>query len=134
MQNLSGTWLRVLCDGGWLHRVAGFGRVVADQAEEMTTDVQLCGARLYFIPLRTRVPLKFGPETVTLVTCARVAVTVSDGQGRRAEGWGETPLSVQWVWPGKLPYETRLQAMKEFCVVLAGAWAQGHERGHPMEI
>jgi hypothetical protein len=36
------------------------------------TDIRVVGAALYFLPVRTRVPLKFGPETLTEVTCARV--------------------------------------------------------------
>jgi hypothetical protein len=98
------------------------------------TDISVIAARLYFIPIQTRVPLKFGIETVTSVTCARVCVTVQDRAGRRAEGWGETPLSVQWVWPGKLPYELRHEALKAFCVKLAEAWASGDSFGHPIEI
>ena len=68
-----------------------------------------------------RVPLKFGAETVTSVTCARACVRVVDSKGRTAEGWGETPLSVQWVWPSRLPYERRLETLRQFCVTLAGA-------------
>src|SRR5437867_8264726 len=98
------------------------------------TDVQVKAARLYFLPVEMRIPLKFGHETVTSATCARVCLTVSDQRGRRAEGWGETPLSVQWVWPGNLPYEPRHQVMKDFCVRLAEAWAQFDGRGHPLEI
>ena len=33
----------------------------------------------------------------------RVHLVVTDRKGNRAEGWGETPLSVQWVWPGPSP-------------------------------
>ena len=58
------------------------------------TDIRTIGSALYFLPVQTRVPLKFGPETLTTVTCARVRVVVVDRTGRRAEGWGETPLSV----------------------------------------
>lgn len=95
---------------------------------------RILSARLYFLPVRTRVPLKFGPETLTSVTCARVRLCVRDSRGRIAEGWGETPLSVQWVWPSSLPYEPRHRALKDFCVRLARAWA-GHEaRGHALEI
>ena len=71
------------------------------------TDVRPVAVELYFLPIKTRVPLKFGPEITTEVTCARVKMTVEDRRGRRADGWGETPLSVQWVWPSQLGYEER---------------------------
>ena len=69
---------------------------------EHPTNVRPAAARLYFLPVQTRMPLKFGAETLTSVTCARVALTVQGADGRTANGWGETPLSVQWVWPGAL--------------------------------
>src|ERR687885_303602 len=101
----------------------------------MTTDVRPVSASLYFLPIRTRMPLKFGPEVTTEVTCARVRLTVADARGRTAEGWGETPLSVQWVWPSALSYEARHEAMQAFCVHLAGAWASFQtSSGHPMEV
>ena len=98
------------------------------------TDIRVIGARLHFIPVRTRVPLKFGPEVTTSVTVARACVRVADRHGRVAEGWGETPLSVQWVWPGALPYETRHTALREFCVRLAEAWTRFDGRGHALEV
>ena len=98
------------------------------------TDVRVVDAALYFLPVRTRVPLKFGSETLTRVTCARVGVEVEDRQGRRAMGWGETPLSVQWVWPSTLPYEPRHERLKRFCIMLAGAWKNFEQYGHPVEI
>jgi len=98
------------------------------------TDIRPVGVELYFLPVETRVPLKFGPETTTRVTCARAKVTVESADGRRADGWGETPLSVQWVWPGELSYEERHEALKAFCVRLAGAWAEFAARGHAMEV
>jgi len=98
------------------------------------TDIRAAGATLYFLPVQTRVPLKFGPETLTHVTCARVRMTVRDDAGRTAEGWGETPLSVQWVWPSRLPYEERHRALKDFTVLLGEAWAGFEAAGHPMEV
>jgi len=98
------------------------------------TDVSPKGVSLYFLPVETRVPLKFGPETLTYVTCARVRMRVADAEGRSAEGWGETPLSVQWVWPSSLSYEERHQAMKDFCVRLAEVWASFETSGHPIEV
>lgn len=98
------------------------------------TDVRVVDASLFFLPVYTRVPLKFGAETVTYVTCVRVRVTVEDRLGRRAEGWGETPLSVQWVWPSALSYEERHEMLKAFCRTLAEAWASFAGQGHPMEV
>ena len=98
------------------------------------TDIRCIGARLYFLPIHTRVPLKFGPETVTSVTCARACVKVVDSQGRISEGWGETPLSVQWVWPSSLPYEERYQVLKQFTIELAEAFATFPCSGHPLEV
>src|SRR5262245_42271184 len=99
-----------------------------------STDIQPAGAALYFLPIRMRVPLKFGAETLTSVTCARASLTVAGGSGQSATGWGETPLSVQWVWPSAVPYELRHSALQEFCVELTKAWAGCDLRGHPMEI
>jgi L-alanine-DL-glutamate epimerase-like enolase superfamily enzyme len=98
------------------------------------TDIRVAGAALHFLPVQTRVPLKFGTETLTSVTCARARLTVCDAAGRRAEGWGETPLSVQWVWPSRLPYAPRHEALQRFCRVLAESWAQFEGRGHPLEV
>lgn len=98
------------------------------------TDIRTTGAALYFLPVQTRVALKFGTETLTHVTCAQVRVTVSDHRGRTAEGWGETPLSVQWVWPSPVPYEERHSALKAFCVELTELWASIRSPGHPVEL
>ena len=98
------------------------------------TDIRIIDATLYFLPVQARVPLKFGAETLTHVTCARVCVKVGSRRGSAAQGWGETPLSVQWVWPGKATYEERHEALKEFCIKLTGLWANFTERGHPIEL
>jgi L-alanine-DL-glutamate epimerase-like enolase superfamily enzyme len=100
----------------------------------MATDVRVVQARLYFLPVQTRMPLKFGGETLTSVTCARACLTVRDRHGRLAEGWGETPLSVQWVWPSPLDYGARHDALRTLCARLAEAWAGFGAWGHPLEI
>ncbi len=98
------------------------------------TDIRPVSAALYFLPIKTRMPLKFGPEITTEVTCARVRLTVVDHHGRTAEGWGETPLSVQWVWPSTLSYEARHDTLKRLCIRLVDAWAGCDTTGHPIEI
>ena len=91
-------------------------------------------AHLYYLPVATRVPLKFGPEVTTSVICARASVELSGAGARRAVGWGETPLSVHWVWPSALPYAERLQALRGLTEAIARAWPQQAEPGHPLEI
>lgn len=98
------------------------------------TDIRTIGAAVYFIPIQARVPLKFGPETVTETTLARVAVTVVDAAGRKATGWGETPLSVQWGWPSRLSYLERKQAMEDFARACGARMAARPFYGHPLEL
>jgi L-alanine-DL-glutamate epimerase-like enolase superfamily enzyme len=99
------------------------------------TDIRPIAVELYFLPIKARMPLKFGPEVTTEVTCARVRMTAEDADGRRAEGWGETPLSVQWVWPSQLGYEERHQALRSLCIGIAQAWGtRPGPAGHPLEV
>jgi L-alanine-DL-glutamate epimerase-like enolase superfamily enzyme len=97
-------------------------------------DVSLGTVSLYFLPVRTRMPLKFGAETLTEVVCARCRLEITGIDGRRASGWGETPLNVQWVWPSPVSYTERLDALQQFCRRLARRWIEFAVRGHPMEI
>lgn len=98
------------------------------------TDIQITGVSLYLLPVKTRVPLKFGTEILTSVTCARAKAQVVDGRGRAGIGWGETPLSVQWVWPSQIPYEKRYNALIEFCKIIARELVAFSIKGHPIEI
>lgn len=99
-----------------------------------STDIRVAAATLWFLPVQTRVPLKFGTEALTSVTCARVRLEVVGRDGRRAVGWGETPLSVQWVWPSPTPYAPRHDALRLFCELLTHAWANQGDWGHPLEL
>lgn len=98
------------------------------------TDIHPVSAALRFIPVTTRLPLKFGRETVVDVTWARVCLKVADARGRAAEGWGEAPLCAQWAWPAELPYEERHGAMKEFTQSLVTVWGNLAVAGHPVEV
>lgn len=98
------------------------------------TDIRPVACAMYLLPIRTRMPLKFGPEVTTEVTCARISLTVETRDGRKSTGWGETPLSVQWVWPSSLAYAQRHDVLVDFCRSLVKAWAEFDELGHPMEV
>jgi len=98
------------------------------------TDIRPRACAMYLLPIKTRMPLKFGPEITTEVTCARISLTVETRDGKIATGWGETPLSVQWVWPSSLSYAQRHDVLVEFCRGLVKVWAEFRETGHPMEV
>jgi L-alanine-DL-glutamate epimerase-like enolase superfamily enzyme len=97
-------------------------------------DVRIRSASLWFLPVETRVPLKFGTETLTSVTCARASIRVAGRDGTESEGWGETPLSVQWVWPSDASYTERHEALMDFTTKLCSAWARFDSEGHALEI
>jgi L-alanine-DL-glutamate epimerase-like enolase superfamily enzyme len=99
-----------------------------------SSDIRVTGASVWLLPVRTRVPLKFGTEILDRVTCARVAVRVQDRRGRTFVGWGETPLSVQWGWPSAISYEARLETMTGFLDAIARSWVEFAAEGHPLEI
>ena len=96
--------------------------------------MKITSTRVFLLPIKNRMPLKFGAETVMGVTCARVRVEVADSKGRLAVGWGETPLSVTWVWPSSLSYTLRHERLIEFSSRLAAELTRCNLEGHPLEI
>ncbi len=96
--------------------------------------MQITDAQLYLLPVTMRMPLKFGNQVLTRSKCARVKVTVQGEDGKTAEGWGETPLSVGWVWPSPLAYDERELALEEFTQLLTREFAEFSVSGHPLEI
>ncbi|MHC4871175.1 MAG: enolase C-terminal domain-like protein [Planctomycetota bacterium] len=98
------------------------------------TDVKITGCEMYLLPATMRVPIKFGKETVDSVICSRICVEVEKADGTKAKGWGETPLSVTWVWPAAMTYDDRFEAIKAFSVILTEEWSKVETSGHPMEI
>ena len=96
-------------------------------------DISIKSVELYFLPVEMRVPLKFGSQVLTYVTCARAKVTV-EGDNGIAHGWGETPLSVGWVWPSSLPYSDRENDLQQFCKNIAEDLDRTGKNGHAFEI
>ncbi len=83
------------------------------------SDIQIKKVEIYFLPVETRVHLKFGNEVLTSVICARSCITVENNRGDIAKGWGETPLSVQWVWPSPVSYLFRFSQLEKFVLLLS---------------
>ena len=98
------------------------------------SDIRILSSTLEFVPVETRVPLKFGTEVLTSVTCARVRLAIAGRDGRESIGWGETPLSVQWVWPSEVSYTERFDALLDFCRTCSREWTDEGSFGHALEI
>lgn len=96
--------------------------------------VRVIDASLYFLPVKMRVPLKFGSQVLTKVVCARACVKVEGANGKTAIGWGETPLSVGWVWPSTISYEERESGLQAFTETLTREFRQFQAEGHALEI
>jgi L-alanine-DL-glutamate epimerase-like enolase superfamily enzyme len=95
--------------------------------------VRIKGVELYILPVELRIPLKFGNQTLTSVKCARVRVLSESEDGTIVEGWGETPLSVAWVWPSSLDYEKRESRLVEFSNLIASSFCDSYGKGHPFD-
>ena len=88
---------------------------------------------LYFIDVRAQVPFRFGKETLERVTCARVMCEVEEASRGPFQGWGESPLSGQWAWPGDVPLPEREAALRQFCCEVLEAWST-YDGGHPLKL
>lgn len=100
-----------------------------------STDVKVRQVEINFIPVMLRLPLKFGAEVITSITCARVKMLVENGSSNTAYGYGETPLSVGWAWPSlSLSFVERENQMIAFCQKLVAYWHGCSFSGHAMEI
>ena len=84
-------------------------------------------AQISFIPVKMRLPLKFGAETIDSIQIAH-----ADVEAYGCKGQGETPLSVAWAWPSQLGFAVREKLMCSFCTLLAENLPQ--EKSDPMSV
>lgn len=122
------------CMESRLHGRAMTKHTKANREIEKPTDVRVRAAELYLLPAVMRVPLKFGQVVLDKVLCPRVRLTVEGRGGRVAEGWGESPLSVGWAWPGELPYAEREKILLRLVEKLGRAFVNTGFSGHALEI
>ena len=68
------------------------------------TDVRVTGVSLYFLPVTDAGSIEVWDRNLDIGDVCPGECDCCRSHGHTAEGWGETPLSVQWVWPSQLPY------------------------------
>ena len=81
--------------------------------------------KLDLLPVKMRLPLKFGAETIDSIQIAHVELSAYG-----AKGIGETPLSVAWSWPSARSFGEREKIMCDFCRFLAENYPT--PEAHPM--
>ena len=87
--------------------------------------------RIYSV--KTDASAKFGAEVLLHGYLCDVKVTVQNKLGEQAHGWGETPLSVQWVWPSHTEYSIRYDACW-VCKFIKIRWESLDSFGHCIEM
>ena len=97
------------------------------------TDIRPVAVELYFLPIKARMPLKFGPEVTTEVTCARVRMTVEDCPRPTRRGLGRDAALGAVGLAQPLGYEERHQALRSLCIRIAEAWASRPLRRRPSD-
>ena len=98
------------------------------------TDIRPVFTTVYFLPVDTRIPYRFGTEELKSVVCIRARIEAESASGDRTVGWGEAPLSAQWAWPSKSSFLDRQEAMTALCLELGRQWSSLQESGHPIEV
>ncbi len=99
------------------------------------TDVRILDAKINFVPVQFRAPLKFGGRIVTETKLINSDVTIQRRDGRRASGHGSMPVGNVWAWPSEqiAPPDAE-RAMMMFAESVSELFASYPDYGHPLEI
>src|SRR6056297_587105 len=97
-------------------------------------DIKIVSLSIYYLPVKARIPLRFGFESMTDIECLRVKAIVENGRGRIEAGWGEVPLSMQWLWPACCSIQDRLSYMKKAVTACADHLLSSNLEGHALDI
>lgn len=82
-----------------------------------------------------RTPLKFGAVVMAECPFCKVKVTVENGRGEVAEGWGGIFLSDVWAWPTpELSHQDKVAAMEQVARRYARLAAEYPGFAHPVDI
>lgn len=99
------------------------------------TDISIIRAQCGVEKVHYRTPLKFGGRVMTDTVLIDVEVTVENGRGEHASGFGAMPVGNIWAWPtvDLEPAQTE-KAMCQFAEQMVGIAEDYNESGHPMEL
>lgn len=98
------------------------------------TDARIVDANISFEPVPFRAPLKFGGRTVEQTELINVEVTVENGSGSHATGFGSMPIGNIWAWPSAvISGEQSEQLMKKFAEEVVELGLSFPESAHPID-
>jgi len=101
----------------------------------MTSNVRIREVETFQVRVRCRTPLKFGAVVVDELPIGFARVTVENGAGARADGWGAMFLMHLWSWPDpSIPPEARSRVICDVFQRYADLLSQWDTPGHPIEI
>jgi L-alanine-DL-glutamate epimerase-like enolase superfamily enzyme len=115
----------------------GFGQAPALKRATAgkATDVRIDEVTVGYEHHRYRVPLKFGGTATDRVTILNVQCVVSTKNGKRAHGFGSTPMGNVWSWPSRtLSYDQTLEAMTALVGSIRDITAGHKAYGHPIDL
>jgi L-alanine-DL-glutamate epimerase-like enolase superfamily enzyme len=115
--------------------VAGKAPAVRRVSAGKATDVRIEEMTASYEEHRYRTPLKFGGTLTDRVTILNVRCVVSSRSGKRAHGFGSTPMGNVWAWPSKtLSYDQTLASLQALAARIRDLAAAHREYGHPVDL
>jgi len=100
-----------------------------------SSDIRIVDAIISFEPCSFRTPLKFGGRVMSDSRLINVEVTVENGNGQQATGYGSMPVGHIWAWPsGTVEPDQAEKAMMDFAERALKLLDLISEPGHPIDL
>ena len=99
------------------------------------SDIVVKEAQIIYEPQQARTPLKFGGVVVENLFFCKVRLTVENGQGKVADGWGGIFLMDFWGWPDpNLDHHAKADTMQRVTEGFVDAVCDYEQPAHPIDI
>ncbi len=101
----------------------------------MNSDIRILEVKASYEQVTARTPLKFGAVVVPECTYCTVKITVENGAGQVAEGYGGIFLMDFWGWPDpNLDHQAKVEAMQAITEAYCALVSAYEGPSHPIDI